>query len=85
MFEKLKFLLVNKYKSKIAVILILTAIFFEAYWLFGIFFLLWILIDIKNKQTYLFEEVKISENIILFWIIMLLWSFFAFYYLSTLF
>ena len=85
MIEKLKYVFTNKIKSKIAVTLMLSAMYFETYWLFGVMFLLWVLIDIKNKQTHLFEEVRMSENFVLYWVIVLLFAFFAFYYISLFF
>ncbi|MFA9394189.1 MAG: radical SAM protein [Halodesulfovibrio sp.] len=59
--------------SILGLTLIAIGLLFDWYWVWGVLFTLWALIDIKNRQTYLLEDVPRDNAPILYWIIVLLW------------
>lgn len=67
----------DKAKSKLALIFIIVVLISQKYWLFGFLFLIWAILDIKNRQTYLMEIVQRNSNPILYWIIVFMWFVFA--------
>lgn len=62
-----------KWKSLLALGLIAVALIMDMPWLWGIIFLLWVIMDLKNKQTYLLEEIPRDSNPFLYWIIVTMW------------
>lgn len=62
-----------KWKSMLALVLIATAVVMDMPWLWGVLFLLWVIMDLKNRQTYLLEEITRDGNPILYWIIVTMW------------
>lgn len=73
----MKDLFKDKIKSKSALIFILLIMITEKYWLFGFLFLIWVILDLKNRQTFLLEIVQRNNNPILYWLIVLTWFIFA--------
>lgn len=73
----MKDLFKDKIKSKSALIFILLIMITEKYWLFGFLFLVWVILDLKNRQTFLLEIVQRNNNPILYWTIVLTWFIFA--------
>lgn len=66
-----------KWKSILALCLIASALAFDMPWLWGILFIIWAVMDIKNSQTYLLEEIPRDRNPFLYWIIVSMWFCFA--------
>lgn len=81
----LKDLIFDKIKSKLALILIFVALFMQKFWLFGILFLIWAILDIKNKQTHLLEPITRESNPILYTVVVLSWLGLAIFSFSGLF
>lgn len=79
----MKALLFDKIRSKLALVFIAFILISEHYWLFGILFVVWGVIDIMNKSTHLLEPITRQANPVLYWIIILMWFFFAFYNFTT--
>ncbi|QKJ22514.1 hypothetical protein [Poseidonibacter lekithochrous] len=73
----MKKILLDKLKSKLALLFILICVISGKYWLFGFLFLVWTILDIRNRQTYLLEIIQKDENPILYWIIVITWFTFA--------
>jgi len=73
----MKELLFDKIKSKVALVFIIVVLFTQKYWLFGFLFLVWVVLDLKNRQTYLLEIVPRNSNPVLYWIIVLMWLAFS--------
>lgn len=73
----MKEILLDKIKSKLALVFIVIVLVSGQYWLFGFLFLIWVILDLKNKQTYLLEIIQRSENPILYWLIVLMWLIFS--------
>ncbi len=69
--------ILDKIKSKLAVMFIITIVITGKYYLFGFLFLIWVIIDLKNRQTYLLEIIQRSINPVLYWIIIIMWFVFA--------
>lgn len=61
------------WRSILGLTLITIGLFFDWYWVWGVLFTLWALIDIRNGQTYLLEDVPREKAPMLYWIIILLW------------
>nr|WP_239057217.1 radical SAM protein [Desulfovibrio sp. JC010] len=62
-----------KWKSMLALLLIGAALIMDMPWLWGILFLLWVIMDLKNRQTYLLEDISRDSNPVLYWIIVTMW------------
>ena len=73
----MKEILIDKFKSKLALLFISTTVISSQYWLFGFLVLIWVRLDIKNRQKYLLEIIKKDENHFLYWIIVITWFSFA--------
>lgn len=73
-----------KIKSNIALTMILIGIVFDWYWIWAILFLIWAINDLKNKTTYLLEEVTRRDNPFLYWMIISMWIFLSFWSISSL-
>lgn len=71
-----------KWKSILALVLIGLAIALDQYWLWGVLFIIWAANDLKNRQTYLLEDIPQSESPILYWTVVALWLFLAVWALS---
>jgi hypothetical protein len=53
--------------------LILVAILLEQNWIWGVFFLLWLLPDLKHGITHFMERIERHNNPIIYWLIMGVW------------
>lgn len=62
-----------KWKTVIALTLLLIAIMLNWSWVYGILFIAWAIADIATKRVYFVEEVTRAKNPILLWIIVILW------------
>lgn len=63
----------KRWRSILALCLIATGLFFDWYWVWGILFIFWALLDLRNRRTYLLEDIPRSECPVLYWVIVLLW------------
>lgn len=72
-----------KWKSILALLLIGASIALDQYWLWGILFLAWALIDLRTKRTYLLEELPRNESPVLYWIVLTMWIGFGLWALSS--
>lgn len=70
-----------KWKTVIALILLLNAIVLNWSWVFGLLFIAWGISDIVAGRIYFVEAIVKTENPILFWIIAVLWILLGLYYL----
>lgn len=70
-----------KWKTVIALILLLNAMLLNWTWVFGILFIAWAISDIIAGRIYFVEAIIRTENPILFWIIAGLWILMGLYYL----
>lgn len=63
-----------KYKAMLGLGLIAVSLLLEQYWLFAVFFLIWLVMDLRTGTTHLFESVSKQQNPILYWLIMGTWG-----------
>lgn len=63
-----------KWKALLGLILIGTSFLTGMYWIWGIFFAAWVIMDLKSGFTHLLEPVSKKENSILYWVIVLMWA-----------
>ncbi|ETW97954.1 MAG: hypothetical protein ETSY1_20735 [Candidatus Entotheonella factor] len=63
----------SKWKTVIALILLLVAIILNWSWVFGILFITWAIADMAAGRVYFVEEITKSANPVLFWTIVTLW------------
>ncbi|MEM8897357.1 MAG: hypothetical protein AAGC85_04600, partial [Bacteroidota bacterium] len=61
------------WKAWMGVGLILAGLLMDWHWLWGIFFLLWALSDLRSGVTYLFEPIHKKTNPLLYWLILMIW------------
>lgn len=62
-----------KWKTIFGILLILTGTVFEFQILFGLFYIIWAIVDLKTGYAYVFEEINRWENQILYWLIVVIW------------
>ncbi|WP_026970900.1 VOC family protein [Aliagarivorans marinus] len=62
-----------KWRSMIGLIGIAVAILLDANWVWGLFFLFWVIPDIKYAETHFMERVRRQENPLLYWLIIATW------------
>lgn len=72
-----------KWKALFGLSLIGTGVVMEWYWIWGFFFLLWAIGDIRSRRTHLLEEVSRNDSPILYWVIISMWLFFGAYALVS--
>ena len=63
----------KRWRSIFALCLIGIGLFFDWYWVWGILFVFWALLDLRNRRTYLLEDIPRSECPVLYWGIVVLW------------
>lgn len=71
-----------KWKASLSLLLIILSIVFALTWLWGIIILAWAIPDIFSGKTNLSEPVLRKETPVLYWAIILMWLFLAFYLLA---
>lgn len=79
----MKELIFDKLKSKLALLFMLIIMISSQYWLFGFLFLIWVVVDLINKETHLLETITLKDNPILYTLILLSWLAFAILSLMT--
>ena len=70
-----------KWKTTLALVLLLISIVFNWAWAFGILFIAWAVCDMMAGRVYFVEEIDKVGNPILFWVIAILWLLTGLYYL----
>ena len=63
------------WKSMVVLGILWVTMFYEWSWIWGLIFKLWSFRSIKTGETYLVEDIKVAENPIVFWAIVLTWLF----------
>ncbi len=48
-------------------------------WIWGIFFALWVVMDLRSGQTHLFEPISKVQHPVLYWVVLVLWAFLGVY------
>lgn len=66
--------LTRKWKSILGLVIIFLGILTEQYWLFGVFFLIWFIMDLRAGATYLFEPISKQKDPALYWVVMATWG-----------
>ena len=64
-----------KWKSILAIMMVLAGIYFEWNLIFGVLYVIWALLDIKTGHAYIIEDVTRKDYPILFWTIVSIWLF----------
>ncbi|MDC5851813.1 hypothetical protein OPW32_21730 [Vibrio europaeus] len=65
----------TKWKTMVALLLAIIALKFNLFVIWGVFCCFWGIENLRNKEAYFVERVKLSDNPILFTIIILSWFF----------
>ncbi|WP_253649311.1 hypothetical protein [Vibrio tubiashii] len=65
----------TKWKTMVALLLAIIALKFNLFVIWGVFCCFWGVENLRNKEAYFVECVKLSDNPILFTIIILSWFF----------
>ena len=68
-----------RWKAILGLSLVLVSVVFNWAWLWGVLFLAWVMPDIKQGRTYLFETVDRQESPLLFWLIISMWIMLSIY------
>lgn len=61
------------WKSILALGIIGVGLFYNWYWIWGVFLIIWAIIDLRRGQTYLLEDISKSNAPFLYWIIVTMW------------
>lgn len=62
-----------KYRALLGLILVFITIIWQIDWLWGVFFLIWLIPDLLAKETHFFEQVTRRDNPMTYWAIMFTW------------
>ena len=62
-----------KWRAILGLCLVLLSVAFEAMWVWGVLFLIWVIPDIKNGSTHFLEHVERDRNPIVYWVIIVTW------------
>lgn len=68
-----------KWKAVLGLILVWFAVFAELNWIWGILFLLWVVPDLRSRETHFLEYISARANPLLYWLIMSSWLTFSIY------
>jgi len=61
------------WKSILALAMIGLGLYFNWYWIWGVFFLMWAVNDLINGDTYLLEYIRRDQSPVMYWIVVLMW------------
>ena len=70
-----------KWRALAGLALVVAAVLLEANWIWGIFFLLWVILDLKYGVTHFMERIERRKNPIVYWLIMTTWGALSIYFL----
>ncbi|MGB1260577.1 MAG: VOC family protein [Akkermansiaceae bacterium] len=70
-----------KWRSLLGLIAIYLAVFFEADWIWGALFLLWVIPDLKTGVTHFMEPLSRRSEPLLYWTVIATWIALSFYLL----
>ncbi|CAM1362838.1 VOC family protein [Tenacibaculum xiamenense] len=71
-----------KWKALLGIALIVISFITGWLWIWGFFFLLWVIYDVRSGITHLLEPISKKESPFLFWVIIGLWTFVSMYSFS---
>lgn len=66
-----------KWKTILAMVTVYLAVIMDWQWLWGIFLIGWIIMDLVRGSTYFVEYISKDENPILYWFILFSWFWMA--------
>jgi len=72
-----------RWKSIVALGIIAVGIYFNWYWVWGVLAIIWAFNDLRNRHTYLLEDIPRSEAPVLYWVVVLMWLAMGIWALST--
>jgi len=70
-----------KWRAILGLLIVYIAILFNLEWIWGIFFIYWIIPDLLLKQTHFIEVITKKNNPVLYWSIIFTWFILAIYML----
>ena len=65
----------------LGLVILLAAIVFSWDWMWGVLFLLWVILDIQSGVSYFMEPIERKSNPILYWFLIGTWSILSLYVL----
>ncbi len=63
----------TKWKSILAIVIVISGILMDFPLLFGVLYLIWAIGDLKTGHAYIIEDISRHENPLLFWLIVFVW------------
>ncbi|MCG8634001.1 MAG: B12-binding domain-containing radical SAM protein [Desulfobacterales bacterium] len=72
-----------RWKSVLALGIIGMGLWFEWYWIWGVLFIIWAITDLRNRRTYLLDDIPRSDSPLLYWTVVLMWLIMGIWALST--
>jgi len=70
-----------KWRAILGLLIVYIAILFNLEWIWGIFFIFWIIPDLLLKQTHFIEVITKKNNPVLYWSILFTWFILGIYML----
>ena len=71
-----------KWRTIIGLAIMFTAVIVQINWIWGVFYLYWVIPDIVRGRAYFIEDVDKTENPILYYVIIFSFLFLSFYVLT---
>lgn len=68
-----------KWKALLGLALITLSLLTNWYWIWGVFFALWVISDLRSGTTHMLEPISQQEQPVLYWIIVGMWTLLSFY------
>lgn len=72
----------RKWRSIIGLALMYVAIMLNITWVWGLFYLFWVVPDIVTRRTYFMEEIDRDEHPVLYFVVVISFLFLAIYTLT---
>ena len=63
-----------RYASYALFVGLVAALWFGLYWPWGLLFLFWVFLAIRNKETFLLGPISRRRDPIFYWLVVLLWA-----------
>lgn len=63
-----------RWKAYVGLGLIVLYLLTEWAWIWGVFFALWVVMDVRSGQTHLLESISKKQNPVLYWVIVVMWA-----------
>ena len=68
-----------RWKAFLGLVLIALSIFTGWHWMWGLFFAIWVILDLRSGHTHLLEPISKKSHPVLYWIVITVWAILGLY------